>query len=234
MDLSSLVPQVQLHAIETYPNECCGLAIVFKGKLKYIPCNNMLTGDAFCIPSQDYIKAEEMGEVVGVCHSHCDIPSKPSKADIVACEQSNLPWLIVSLPNTEDFTQINPTGYKIPLIGRPFYHGVLDCYSLIKDYYKEILNIDLPDRHRDDKWWELGQNLYEDYYQQDGWSRVNDLKLHDVILMQNGSNVINHAAIYIGDGLIMHHCSNRLSSKDVYSGYWRKNTRMIVRYKDMI
>lgn len=231
--LETIVDQVYEHAKQVAPNECCGLAIIFKGKLKYIPCSNMLSGDAFCIPAEEYAMAEDMGEIVAICHSHINFSSKPSEADLVACEATQLPWLIVSFPSKE-FTIHNPTGYKAPLLGRPFYHGVLDCYSLVRDYYKETLDLNLHNFRRDDQWWNLGQNLYMDNFEKEGFVIVQDLKPHDGLLMSIGTDIINHAAVYIGDGKIIQHCTNRLSSRDIYGGYWRKNTRYIVRHKSLL
>ena len=233
MDLSVLAPEVFEHAQREYPNECCGLAVVFKGRLKYVPCTNSLKGDAFLIPSEEYAAAEDLGEVVGVCHSHPHHLPEPSPADVVACESSKLPWLIVSLVSNT-YKQIEPTGYKPPLIGRPFYHGVLDCFTIIQDYYREELGIELATPRRDFEWWRHGQNLYLDNYRDWGFVEVKDLQKHDVILMQNGCDVINHGAVYIGDGMILQHCTNRLSSRDVYGGYWRKNTRLIVRHNTLL
>lgn len=231
----SLIDEVYAHASETAPTECCGLAIVFKGKLKYIRCTNLLNGDTFCIDPKDYIKAEELGEVVGVCHSHLTGSATPSEPDIISCNSSQLPWLIVSYPEKEHFL-LNPTDYKPPLIGRPFFHGVLDCYSLIRDYYKEELGIVLNDYLREPEWWaNKDYDLYEDNFRKEGFEVVLDgsLNINDVILMQHGSNKVNHGGIYIGDNLMLHHSTHRLSSRDVYGGYWRKNTRYIIRHKDL-
>lgn len=236
MDITTLKSEVLLHAAETYPNECCGLAIVHKGKLKYIKCTNLLSGDTFCIDPLDYVRAEDLGEVVAVCHSHVNISPNPSEPDIVSCNSSKLPWLIVSYPSNEHYV-LEPTNYIQPLIGRPFFHGVLDCYSLIIDYYKEVLNIELNDYPREPEWWEKDNyDLYEDNFRKEGFEQVLDSSLqeHDIILMQHGSNKVNHGAIYIGDNLILHHSTNRLSSRDVYGGYWRKNTRYIIRHNTLL
>lgn len=231
MDLSSIVPEVLEHAESTYPNECCGLAVIFKGKLKYIKCTNLLSGDTFCIDPSEYAQAEDLGEVVGVCHSHVNSSPSPSEPDIISCNSSGVPWLIVNYPYT-NYVQIEPTDYRLPLVGRPFFHGVLDCYSLIRDYYKEVLNIELNDYPREPEWWLSEKyDLYEDNFRLEGFEVVSDLKEHDIILMQHGSNKINHGAVYLGDNIMLHHSTNRLSSRDVYGGYWRKNTRYIIRHR---
>ena len=49
--------------------------------------------------------------------------------------------------------------------------------------------------------------------------------------MQIRSETVNHAAIYLGDDTIIHHRMNRLSSRDMLSGYYHEATQLIVRYK---
>lgn len=48
--------------------------------------------------------------------------------------------------------------------------------------------------------------------------------------MRSKNGVPNHAAVYLGDGLMLHHMYGRLSSRDVYGGYWREVTRLVVRF----
>ena len=52
----------------------------------------------------------------------------------MACEASGLPWHIVGIPS-EDWIRIEPTGFVAPLVGRGWSHGVLDCYSLVRDWF---------------------------------------------------------------------------------------------------
>lgn len=231
--IETLIPDVLAHAAQEQPREACGLAIVVKGRLKYWPCRNIAQSGEFYIAPEDYAAAEDAGEVVGVCHSHVYIPPIPSDADKVMCEQSGLPWLIVNWP-TGTHQVIEPNGYKLPLIGRKFVHGVIDCYSLIRDYYAQELNISLPDFQRADNWWHAGQNLYLDNFMTAGFVRVDEVAKHDMLLMQVASPVPNHGAVYIGDAQIIQHCHGRLSSRDVYGGYWRKVTSHILRHKELL
>lgn len=236
MDISILKSSIKAHAESSFPHECCGLIIVHKGRLKYIKCTNLLQHgvDAFCISPIEYASAEELGEVVYVVHSHPHTKAIPSNADIVACNTSRIKWLIYSIVDTE-FFELNPIEYVEPLIGRQFYHGVLDCYSLIRDYYRSELGIHLNDYLREPNWWDKDEyNLYTDNFKKEGFLVVQDLKKHDVILMQNGSDKVNHGGIYIGDSMILHHSANRLSSRDVYGGYWRKNTSYILRHRSLL
>lgn len=186
---------------------------------------------------------EDFGEIVGICHSHPDASSKPSytdqaKASALKEEYPNADWYIFSWPEG-DLHQFTPEP-KIPLLGRMFVHGTLDCYSLVRDYYRAI-GITLPDFERKNGWWETEQELYLDNFESAGFSKVcgsapEELKtlepmIGDVILMQIRSKRVNHAAVYIGDGKIIHHMYGKLSKTDVYGGFWLRNTRLIVRHE---
>jgi hypothetical protein len=101
--------------------------------------------------------------------------------------------------------------------------------------YKQELNIQIPDYPREDKWWLLGHNLYLDNFESADFELVTDdsLKPHDVIFMQLGSSTVNHAGIFTTEGYLLHHIMGRLSSKDIYSGYYRNITTHIVRHKEL-
>jgi len=224
-----------IHAQNEYPRESCGLIILRHGALKYFPCKNISENqNHFIMAPEDYMRAEDSGgDIVAVIHSHPNISPKPSQADLVACELSGLPWYIIAVP-IGTWEMVTPSGYKAPLIGRQFMHGVLDCYSLIRDFYKEEYNIELLDFDRSEEWWRKGDNLYLDNFKKAGFDYYDGpIERGDVILMQVGAKVINHAAIYLGGGKILHHLSNQLSTRDVYGGYWRKCTRNIIRYCDI-
>lgn len=231
---------IREHAEAEYPREACGLLIVVKGKQRYVPCRNIAATpiENFILHPEDLANAEDVGEVVGVVHSHPDMPATMSQADLVVCEQGELPWYIVSVGRNGcegEICRYTPTGYAAPLIGRQFSHGVLDCYTLVRDYYAENLGIKLLDFERRDNWWHNGEDLYMRQFADAGFVVVNDgLQLHDGIIMQVRSPVANHAGVYIGDGQMIHHMYGRLSTRDVYNGYFQEVTRAVVRHKDML
>jgi proteasome lid subunit RPN8/RPN11 len=227
------------HAADEFPREACGLLAIHKGRETYVPCRNIGVGtDQFVIHPEDYVRADRLGEIVGVFHSHPNLPAEPSQADKVACEASGLPWFILSYPSGQ-WHEMQPSGYIAPLVGRAWAHGVLDCYSVIRDWYRAERGIDLPNFDRFDEWWKRGQNLYLDNFGSAGFEALGtvqsqDMEIGDVLLMQVASPVPNHAAIYLGDGLILHHLQGRLSSRDVYGGYWQKITTHILRHRTEI
>ncbi len=213
--------------------------VIVKGRERYWRCRNLAVGtDQFRLDPQDYAAAEDAGEIVAVVHSHPDEDARPSDADRVACEASGLPWLIVSVRPTVggelDASQIvrfEPEGFEAPLVGRPFVHGVLDCYSLVRDWYRRELGIELKDFARSDGWWDRGEDLYMRHFAEAGMVEVTgELQRGDVILMQIRSpENANHAAVYLGDGAILHHLHGRLSSRDSYVP-WQHLTRGVLRH----
>ena len=226
-----LLKQLKQHTIECYPNEACGLIV---GDL-FVPIGNVAPhprGSFIMCPVQ-LADALDRFEPTAIFHSHPDDTAAPSAHDTARINRADtpLPWVIMSWPEY-DVTTTYPT--QIPkLIGRTFTHGVNDCYTLIKDFYSAKLGIELRDYHRDDEWWEKGQDLYLDNYIEEGFYEVplNELKYGDFILMQIESNTVNHAAIYIGNGEILHHLYGRLSMRGVYGSYWLDRTRRTLRHK---
>lgn len=227
----TLEEKIKAHAQREMPRESCGLIVVVKGRRRYIECTNIAPLGDFAIDPVDYARCEDLGTIVTVVHSHVNQSPTPSQADLIGCEKSGLEWLIVCA-NNGDMYRFKPSGFTLALVGREFNHGTTDCYSLIRDYYKQKLDIELPDYDRADNWWLGGDDLYMKNIDDAGFYLVNEMQEHDMIYMRVASPVPNHGAIYIGDGKIMHHQHGRLSSIDMYGGWYQKITTHILRHKD--
>lgn len=247
---------IERHALVDYPREACGLLVAIGDKQRYVRCRNIAEdGCDFHLPAKDYARAEDVGQILAVVHSHIDRDAQPTEADLVSCEATGLPWHIVavgqdageSAPTVRGWHSFEPTGYQAPLVGRSFHHGSLDCYGLIRDFYNRELGIELMDFERPDDWWskpECGE-LYLENFEQAGFRQVvGEPKYGDVILMQYRSDRTNHGGVYLGDqalrsqpelhpvpGALLHHAMPRLSERVIYGGHWRDITRMIVRYQ---
>jgi len=224
---------IRVHAESVFPRECCGLVYVQRGKEHYKACENIATTpkDHFVMSPSDYAATEDKGQITCLVHSHCYEPPFPSEADKVNCEKTGIPWFIYALP-THQTHQFEPSGYEAPLVGRVFSHGILDCYTLVRDYYKTI-GIALPDYHRDNEWWLHGETLYLDKFKEAGFVEVTDMQANDGLLMQVASPTPNHAAVYVGDNRIMQHFAGRLSSLDVWGGWYEKITVKILRHQSL-
>lgn len=233
----------QKHAAECYPHESCGLIVMVDDGERYIPCENSHSNKSehFRISGEQFSVAEDVGEVLAVVHSHPNAPSEPSHADRVQCELSELPWHILSIGQVDgkpDFGPVGycePCGFEAPLEGRQFAHGILDCFTLFKDFLWCEYGIRVAEYDREDDWWEDGQELYSmDRLNAEGFLQITDEpRRGDIILMNVRSKVPNHAGVYLGNGEMLHHLHGRLSRRENYGGYWAERTCYIVRHKDM-
>ena len=223
-----------VHAKDQDPKESCGLLLNIKGKERYYPCRNlsMTAFQCFIIDPEDYIKADNTGDIIAVVHSHPVPPPVPSQSDKVACEQSGLVWHIVN-PKTESWGYLKPTGYKAPILGREWAWGVTACYTLVRDWYKEKLDIDLINWQRPTTLEDFNKEpMFEKCAEETGFRELRpDEKLidGDLLFMSIFSNNLNHVAIFI-DGDVLHHLADRLSCIEPYSEWLLKCTGKRLRY----
>ena len=235
------------HAEKEYPKESCGVVYVPMDKedMVYYPCRNMAARDEhFFIRPQDYADCEDRGKILKIVHSHPNYPAKPSQADMAACEKSGLPWVILGWPS-KTLKEIEPHGYVPPLEGREFSFGILDCYTIVVDYYRDVLGIHINDHEREDHFWERNVDHYcDENFKKEGFVVVDfdNIQEHDLIFMALRSKVMNHVGVFLGFKsfggrtnvpVMLHHLQDRLSEKIVYGGFWHKNMRRILRHKKM-
>lgn len=243
-NLSALVQAFHEEAALQYPNEACGYVVAKGSKQQFVPCVNSADkpGLTFEISVDEYHRASAVGEIIAVWHSHPNSTNVPSECDLVECENSEMPWFITGVTKVDDefaFTETNtiePNGYELDYLGRPYSYGVIDCYSLVVDYYKREYGIVLPrlPENRSTRFWETDppQPLMEEACEKIGLDRVDGQEPQpgDIFLIQTGGSVANHVAVYIGDDMILHHCENRLSVRTIYGGYWHKHTVRMYRH----
>ena len=222
------------HAKDQDPKESCGLLIEIKGKEKYYPCKNLSnwSNQCFIIDPIDYAKAEDTGKILAVIHSHPTTQPIASQADMISCEDTNLPWHIVN-PKTEQWGYYEPSGYKPPLIGRHWVWGVTDCWALVRDWYKETKGIIFRD-------WEspitpeefIADPMFERCAWRTGFRQLRPeekLENGDLLFMSILTSGLNHVAIFI-DGDVLHHLADRISCKEPYNEWLLKCTGMRLRY----
>ena len=238
---------INAHANECHPKEACG--VIVNGE--YIPCTNISTDDnQFEIDVIDLVGAEKEGKITAYVHSHSgfgEASTKPSQPDMIQMGLHGLPWVIA---NGVDVDLYKPTDYKAPLLGRDYHHGILDCYTLVRDYYQRELGIYLNDYKRKDEWWAdvNSESLYLDNFRNEGFVEVSDIKKHDIILCRLGkTHYVNHALVFIGDGrlksertddvigdsLVLHHPYNRESLREIYGDAWQRRAAVIIRHRSM-
>ena len=223
-----------VHAKDQDPKESCGLLIDINGKEKYFPCKNLsnYSQQCFIIDPEDYAKAEDSGKILAVIHSHPVTSPVASQADMISCEESGVIWHIVN-PKTEQWGFYKPSGYKPPLIGRHWVWGITDCWSLVRDWYKENLGITLRDWNRPTTPEEFIENpVFEKCAWRTGFRQLRPeekLENGDLLFMSIMATGLNHVAIFL-DGDVLHHLADRISCKEPYNQWLLKCTGMRLRY----
>lgn len=245
-----ILASVRKHAEAQYPSECCGLLVRVGRAHRYIPCENIATDplEEFRISPEAYAQAEDLGKVIGVVHSHPDATSRPSAADEAMCSASGIPWWILSWPEG-DLRELRPVA-AVPLLDRPFVHGVQDCWQVCADWYRREWGLDFPRYEREDGWWELaeGPSHYEQNFEAAGFYPVEVPQRGDLIVMAVGRTAHpNHAGVFLdtdpslpgetaqifGPGpFLLHHLYARPSEIIVWGGPWLDRVRLVLRHRN--
>ncbi len=236
---------VGAHLVSCYPAEGCGFIGRRDGVDVFLPCVNTADNPLleFRVDAVVQTEIEDAWEVVALVHSHPDTWARPSDADRLGCEASGFVWIIASVlrhegegdPYVAGWQEIAPESYIVPLEGREYAFGVLDCYTLVQDWYQRERGIALPHFERRDAWWNDGKSdLFTEHFCDAGFAVVplgEPLQVGDVILMEikSKNGVPNHSGVLLGRNHLLHHPYRRLSRIDVYGGMWAQYTRMVVR-----
>lgn len=213
------IEQLRRHAIAAYPEECVGV-ILQDGR--YRALQNIHPEPRIGARPDPHIIARLMSgnRIRAYCHSHPDGPDCPSEQDMRGQQAMAVPWIIVSANATATMPPfvfgdqvVNPD----PLVGREFRHGVQDCYGTIRAWGRAERGIMLPDFPRQWEWWIDGvagsKDLYRRHFADAGFRQIDpsDSKIGDVWLAAVRYPVPNHAGVYIGEGLTLHHPASRLA-----------------------
>jgi proteasome lid subunit RPN8/RPN11 len=234
--MDSQLQQIINHAARAFPQEACGL--IFKTSYGYqvLECANMSHEPEKSFLIDPMLYAVHADHIAAVYHSHPNRSPEPSAADIASAERCNVPFLIVSYPSEQLYTYTPKGILPAPYEGRSFVYGVMDCLSLVADYYRHELGIVINDGERKHwQWWLDKSNLHAfvNGFKAQGFEVVDDLQPNDLVIMSLASPCPNHAAIYMGDSRILHHASIGTPSRiEMYGQYWRQNTHCYLRYRN--
>ena len=240
-----LEKQIRDYAREKYPEEMCGFIV----DGKFHPVDNIHTDpeNHFLVDPKCWL--DSACTCTSFIHSHPDAYACPSELDMEQQSASGVPWGIIST-NGKATTDIIFFGDQLPIQdykNRIFCHGVTDCYSIIRDWYKQERGIVLKDFPRSWEWWEEeGKDFYTDNFKELGFKVVNDVdimsegpKVGDIFLASIGNHVtkINHGGVYTGKGLGLHHVTSTKPidktrvAKEEPIQRWLKYIKMWIRYE---
>jgi hypothetical protein len=123
------------------------------------------------------------------------------------------------------------------LEGLPFNIEDRNCYTLLRDFYRDNFEIELTDYPCPTDWWEHDLNLYWRLAPEEGFYPVHEPHREwrggDVVLMAINSSSGNHVAIVLDNGDIFHHLVGQRSLVTSYGGLFRNTTVGVYRHKDV-
>lgn len=246
------ITAAQAHAIAQFPKESCG----FIAAGNYVACDNLNAKplEAFTITDPRYDAAVVGKTLQAIIHSHPHGPLVPSELDMTQQIATNVPWGIITL-NEKGIHKMIAWGANLPIapvIARPFVHGILDCYSLVRDVFRlgktELAKqnvgwpldpIVLPEVARGNNWWTGDEDLYIDHLAKVGFKQITmaEAKPGDGFLIALGNSTrdnpkkrLNHAGVLLRHDEILHHFPTRLSAR-MPAGQWARSAQMWVRYE---
>ena len=239
---SRLIQSIQEAAIAAFPHEACGFVLAGKAKPEVMVCRNVAESPTteFVIHEQDYLTAWDHHTVIGVWHTHVDSSPRASDADLAGCENSGMPWFILAvhqrLDGLWDFdgpVTIQPTGFEMPYIGRPYLWKTFDCWTLVRDWYRREHGIILGERPRVERYWEQGYNLLGDNWESEGFFLVNtdEYLAGDVLLL--GSPIHNSVVLCLGGSRLLYHFQGRLSRTEELDARMLKLVKLHLRHKEI-
>lgn len=121
---------------------------------------------------------------------------------------------------------------KVGYENRVYIYGMLDCYTLIREYFRDKHDVWIPANiDRMFGWWMTGKNLYVDMYKPYGFVQVLDkIKIDDVLLFQFENGMPSHSAIYTGNGMMLHHMIGRFSCIEPFDGIYKVSLAGVLRH----
>lgn len=124
------------------------------------------------------------------------------------------------------------------LIGRSFLWGVRDCFTIVREVYRENFGIEITDYARPTDWSADMRDLIRDAYLREGFELMRawtaaDLRPGDLLCLAIGESNGNHFAVYVGDNTIVHHLYHRLSSSETFRDFWRNSVCYVLRHPEV-
>ena len=201
----------------------------------YRATNTASEDGKFRVSAEDYVLADSISSIEAVYHSHTNKDDSTfSEFDKFNSVSHNVVYILFSMKDNS-FTQFDPSLSSFnKYIGRKWEIGKTDCFTLIKDFYKNELNISLNEYHRDENYLSYLEKLFDKHYKREGFQKTNTLRKYDCILFsRREGSPSNHIAVYLGNGLMLHQPSKSFSRVEDYTKRHKLKTNYIIRHDEV-
>ena len=212
----SVINDAVAHAKETFPLECCGAVIGGE----YVRFKNTSSDqeNEFVIDDAGFDAAYAAGAVEAVIHSHNDC-EHASYADMEQQQAVDVPYGIINMRGGAPLHVVFfGDGVPVePLIGRPWFFGVWDCWTLVRDYFSNEVGRSGPNPPKEYGFWERGESVFEEYIESAPFRRINlsSAKPGDLLFyrLSPKTKYYDHCGVMQDKGLVLHHFLGRQSAR---------------------
>ena len=211
---------IDAHALDAWPNASCGVVVGVGEALEYRPVEEIADNSRmhFRLGAQMPARIErDAGRLMAVVHSHTYsaegdpdmLQHTPSAAEMREQLRYRVPFgvIVCTRERVVDRFWFGDQCPVWPLQGRPFRHGVWDCYSAVRDWYRLERGLVLPEFPRDWDWWIQGLDMYAEGFGKVGFRSIGreEVGPGDAALFRIRAKVPNHAAVMKDAEWMFHH-----------------------------
>lgn len=203
--------------IEDHPNESCGI-VLLSGEV--IECPNVAENkkNSFSIPFEAIENFKH--EIKYIFHSHCFYEDVVfSDADEQISTKLKIPYILYNTVS-DNFYYFAPKK-DLPYEGRVFVPPILDCVSLVVDFYEKELGLTVQDigthpfRLRENSrsffkemvnvWQHQDKQKILEHFLDNDFYEVEELKKYDIIVCNYYKKIeaYTHVSIYLGNNKIL-------------------------------
>lgn len=239
---------IKSQSLEEKPNEACGLILSSDTVIPAINEAHKPQKRFLISPGQlnNILEKHENNQIKAVYHSHLNNPNF-TNLDTWLSEGLEVPLILYNIKNNS-FNIYTPYKKNLKLEGRPYIPGIIDCFKLVRDYYKRFLNIDIPDLQHPVRslpvisfktetlnyYYKHGYDDFAKFFTQNGFKRVNDLQEHDIIIARpKNMDAPVHCLVYLGNNEVLHQPVLKKSRKEALDPGSFNLKQAIVRHKKL-
>jgi len=226
---------IRNHSKSNLSEESCGLILEKDGQMSCLKCENVANDKVqdFQISLNDYLNAKEKYNILYIYHSHINDNEDFSEIDKLHSNEIAINYILYHV-KSDKFKIYESNDFGRRYIGRFYEYKKYDCFTLVRDFYREELKIDLKfnsnifnNRLEDIEVYQEAEN----HYAINNFVKIDrkDIQKYDLLLLNSFNKIGSHFAIYSGDDKILHQPLNSFSRIDNYCNFYKRNTVAVYR-----
>lgn len=237
---NEILSDIREHCYSKSHEESCGIVYEHKDSKnqKIFRCPNTAEDpqDMFRIDPLSFLECLELGEPICIYHSH-PTGGEMSAYDLANSNGHAIPYIMLNLESNNFYYSDNSLT---KFLGREFKYALNDCFSIVEDYYKEILGIDFKGkciRTTEDQDFRKDFNIIDEGPLALGFEKVclnslSELQKYDLLVFRL-SNKPRHIGLSLSQSFFLHQMAERLSCVELLSEAYQKRIQYIWRHKEL-